>query len=48
MPDSALTIVEGSALNARQKIDLLNRLAPIEGQLRGVQQLIAHAAEPSD
>lgn len=48
MPDSALTMVEGSALSARQKKDLLNRLARIEGQLRGVQKLIAHAAEPSD
>ncbi|MBC7452385.1 MAG: metal-sensing transcriptional repressor [Massilia sp.] len=40
--------VEGSALSTRQKKVLLNRLARIEGQLRGVQKLIAHAAEPSD
>jgi DNA-binding FrmR family transcriptional regulator len=41
-------IVEGSALSAAQKKDLLNRLARIEGQLRGVQKLIALAAEPAD
>jgi len=43
-----LKIVEGSALTGQQKKDLLNRLARIEGQLRGVQKLIAMAAEPSD
>ena len=48
MADGALKIVEGSALTAQQKKDLLNRLARIEGQLRGVQKLIALAAEPSD
>jgi len=47
MPDQ-LKIVEGSALTAQQKKDLLNRLARIEGQLRGVQKLIAMAADPSD
>ena len=40
--------VEGKALTAQQKKDLLNRLARIEGQLRGVQKLIALAAEPAD
>jgi DNA-binding FrmR family transcriptional regulator len=48
MPDSAHKIVEGSALNGAQKKDLLNRLARIEGQLRGVQRLIALAAVPGD
>jgi DNA-binding FrmR family transcriptional regulator len=43
-----LRIVEGSALTAEQKKDLLNRLARIEGQLRGVQKLVALAAGPSD
>lgn len=43
-----LKIVEGTALTAQQKKDLLHRLARIEGQLRGVQKLIAKAAEPSD
>ena len=43
-----LTIVEGSALTALQKKDLLHRLARIEGQLRGVQKLIAQAAQPAD
>ena len=47
MPEQ-LKIVEGSALTAQQKKDLLNRLARIEGQLRGVQKLIAMAADPSD
>ena len=48
MSDSGLKIIEGTALSARQKKDLLNRLARIEGQLRGVQKLIALAAEPAD
>lgn len=48
MPDRELKIVEGSALSAQQKKDLLNRLARIEGQLRGVQKLIALAEQPSD
>jgi len=48
MAESPLKIVEGSALTAQQKKDLLNRLARIEGQLRGVQKLIALASEPSD
>ena len=43
-----LKVVEGTALTAQQKKDLLNRLARIEGQLRGVQKLIALAAEPAD
>ena len=47
MPDQ-IRIVEGRALTAQQKKDLLNRLARIEGQLRGVQKLIAMAADPSD
>jgi DNA-binding FrmR family transcriptional regulator len=48
MADSPLKIVEGAALDAQQKKDLLNRLARIEGQLRGVQKLIALAAAPGD
>lgn len=48
MPDSQLKIVEGKALSTQQKKDLLNRLARIEGQLRGVQKLIALADAPSD
>ena len=48
MADSPLKIVEGRALTAQQKKDLLNRLARVEGQLRGVQKLIALASEPSD
>ena len=48
MADGQLKIVEGSALTAQQKKDLLNRLARIEGQLRGVQKLIALAADPMD
>lgn len=43
-----LKIVEGSALTALQKKDLLHRLARIEGQLRGVQKLIAMADKPAD
>jgi CsoR family transcriptional regulator, copper-sensing transcriptional repressor len=43
-----LRIVEGNALTGEQKKDLLNRLARIEGQLRGVQKLVAMAADVSD
>jgi CsoR family transcriptional regulator, copper-sensing transcriptional repressor len=48
MADGQLKIVEGSALTPAQKKDLLNRLARIEGQLRGIQRLVALAAEPAD
>ena len=44
----ALKIIEGTALTVLQKKDLLHRLARIEGQLRGVQKLIALADLPSD
>ena len=43
-----LKIAECTALTAEQKKDLLHRLARIEGQLRGVQKLIAMAENPSD
>lgn len=43
-----LKIVQGSALTEQQKKDLLHRLARVEGQLRGVQKLVAKAAEPAD
>jgi DNA-binding FrmR family transcriptional regulator len=43
-----LKIVEGRALTPQQKKDLLNRLARVEGQLRGIQKLIALADQPSD
>ncbi|MCU6434280.1 metal-sensitive transcriptional regulator [Undibacterium sp. Jales W-56] len=43
-----LKIVQGSALTEQQKKDLLHRLARVEGQLRGIQKLIAKAAEPAD
>ena len=48
MLEAHVKIVEGKALTAPQKKDLLNRLARIEGQLRGVQKLIALADTPSD
>ena len=44
----SIPIVEGRALSAQQKKDLLNRLARVEGQLRGIQKLIALADAPSD
>jgi DNA-binding FrmR family transcriptional regulator len=47
MPEP-LKIVEGRALSAQQKKDLLNRLARVEGQLRGIQKLVALADAPSD
>jgi DNA-binding FrmR family transcriptional regulator len=43
-----LKIVEGRALTPLQKKDLLNRLARVEGQLRGIQKLVALADQPSD
>jgi DNA-binding FrmR family transcriptional regulator len=43
-----LKIVEGRALTAQQKKELLNRLARVEGQLRGIQKLVALADAPSD
>ena len=43
-----LVIVEGAALSPQQKKDLLHRLARIEGQLRGVQKLIAKANHAAD
>jgi DNA-binding FrmR family transcriptional regulator len=43
-----MNIVEGRALSAQQKKDLLNRLARVEGQLRGIQKLVALADAPSD
>ncbi len=48
MPDTPLQIVQGTALTEQQKTDLLHRLARVEGQLRGVQKLLAQAAVPSD
>lgn len=48
MPDTPLKIVHGTALTAQQKTDLLHRLARVEGQLRGVQKLLAQAAVPGD
>lgn len=48
MAESPLKVVQGTALNPEQKKDLLHRLARVEGQLRGVQKLIANAAVPAD
>ena len=48
MATAPIKVVEGSALSAMQKKELLNRLARIEGQLRGVQKLIGLAVEPHD
>lgn len=35
-------------LTPEQKTDIQHRLARVEGQLRGIQKLVAIAAEPSD
>ena len=48
MPETPLKLIEGTALTVLQKKDLLNRLARVEGQLRGVQKLIALAEKPAD
>jgi DNA-binding FrmR family transcriptional regulator len=39
---------DSAALSATQKRDLAHRLARIEGQLRGIQKLIALADQPAD
>lgn len=43
-----MTQIEEGALSGEQKRELQNRLARIEGQLRGIQKLIQIAQEPSD
>lgn len=48
MADSSLKSIQGAALTADQKRDLMHRLARVEGQLRGVQKLIANAEAPQD
>ena len=48
MADSSLTAVQGAALTAEQKRDLMHRLARVEGQLRGVQKLVANAESAED
>ena len=48
MSDTPIKIVHGTALTDEQKKDLLHRLARVEGQIRGVQKLIANAAAPAD
>jgi CsoR family transcriptional regulator, copper-sensing transcriptional repressor len=49
MPETRpLKIVKGHALTEQQKKDLLNRLARVEGQVRGLQKLIAKAEDHQD
>ena len=48
LADTPLKIVHGTALTDQQKTDLLHRLARVEGQVRGVQKLLAQAAVPAD
>jgi DNA-binding FrmR family transcriptional regulator len=48
LSDTSIKMVHGTALTDAQKKDLLNRLARVEGQIRGVQKLIANAAVPAD
>ncbi len=48
MADSSLKTVQGTALTAEQKRDLMHRLARVEGQLRGVQKLVANAESAED
>lgn len=43
-----LKLEVGDALTEQQKKDLLHRLARVEGQLRGIQKLIAKATDPAD
>jgi len=46
--DTSSKAVHGTALSDEQKKDLLHRLARVEGQIRGVQKLVANAAVPAD
>ena len=48
MPTNPSPHAEPAPLTPEQKKDLLNRLARIEGQLRGVQKLVTLAERPSD
>ncbi len=48
MADPVVKVVAGSALTATQKKELMHRLARVEGQLRGIQKLIAQAEAPAD
>jgi CsoR family transcriptional regulator, copper-sensing transcriptional repressor len=48
LSDTPIKMVHGTALTDEQKKDLLHRLARVEGQIRGVQKLIANAAVPAD
>lgn len=48
MSDTPLKIMQGTALTDQQKTDLLHRLARVEGQLHGVQRMVARAAPPAD
>lgn len=43
-----LKLVDSPVLSAAQKKDLLHRLARVEGQLRGVQRLVAIAHSAAD
>lgn len=48
MSDTPAKVVQGTALTEQQKKELLHRLARVEGQIRGVQKMVAHAAVPAD
>ena len=48
MADIPQHVAEGKAFTPAQKKDLVHRLARVEGQLRGVQKLIALASAPAD
>ncbi|MEO6354018.1 MAG: metal-sensing transcriptional repressor [Oxalobacteraceae bacterium] len=46
--EAPLKVLSGTALTDEQKKDLLNRLARVEGQVRGVRKLLAKAVVPDD
>jgi CsoR family transcriptional regulator, copper-sensing transcriptional repressor len=48
LSDTPAKVVQGTALTEQQKKELLHRLARVEGQIRGVQKLVANAAVPAD
>jgi len=48
LSDIPAKVVQGTALTEQQKKELLHRLARVEGQIRGVQKMVANAGVPAD
>ena len=48
MAEPSLNTAQALALSTEQKRDLTHRLARVEGQLRGIQRLVANVEAPED